>query len=188
MYVLNHYSISVEEYLDYEKKSHIRHEYINGEIFAMSGASVEHNQISINIVALLRPHLRGSKCRVFMSDMKVKITQEDADFFYYPDIFVTCSLKDTDKYFKIYPKLIIEVLSKSTKRNDLYEKRINYQSLSSLQEYVLIDQEQIRVIIYRKDEQGNWQKSILAKDDQLELKSADITLTMSQIYEDVEVN
>jgi len=186
MYATHKYCLNIEEYLAYEEKSEIRHEYIDGEIFAMSGASANHNQIAINMVALIRPYLRGSKCRVFMSDMKVKIKQENATFFYYPDLLVTCSDKDRDNYFKTEPKLIVEILSKSTKRNDLNEKRINYQSLSSLEEYVLIDQDQIRVISYRKDSQGKWLKTILENDNSLELKSINITLLMSQIYEDVE--
>lgn len=186
MYVSNHYYLSVEDYLAYEEKSEIRHEYIDGEIFATSGSSTNHNQIAINMVALIRPHLRGSKCRVFISDMKIKINQENATFFYYPDLLVTCSENDTEKYFKTEPNLIIEILSKSTKRNDLNEKRINYQSLSTLQEYVLIDQDQIRVIIYRKDDKGKWIKTILEKDNSLELKSVNITFLISQIYEDVE--
>jgi Uma2 family endonuclease len=176
---------SIEEYLNLEETSEIRHEYVDGEIFAMAGASEEHNLIATNIIALLRPHLRGTPCRAFVSDMKVKIKAQKADIFYYPDLLVTCDPNDRERYFKTRPTLIVEVLSNSTKTIDKREKRLNYQTIESLQEYVLISQEEIKVQIYRKDAQGNWSLEILDKGNNLELKSVELTLTMADIYEDV---
>jgi Uma2 family endonuclease len=176
---------SIEEYLNLEETSEIRHEYVDGEIFAMAGASEEHNLISGNIYTLLRPHLRGTACRAFVSDMKVKIKAQKADIFYYPDLLVTCDPNDRERYFKTRPTLIVEVLSNSTKTIDKREKRLNYQTIESLQEYVLISQEEIKVQIYRKDAQGNWSLEILDKGNNLELKSVELTLTMADIYEDV---
>jgi Uma2 family endonuclease len=176
---------SIEEYLHLEETSEIRHEYVDGEIFAMAGASEEHNLISGNIYTLLRPHLRGTACRAFVSDMKVKIKAQKADIFYYPDLLVTCDPNDRERYFKTRPTLIVEVLSNSTKTIDKREKRLNYQTIESLQEYVLISQEEIKVQIYRKDAQGNWSLEILDKGNNLELKSVELTLTMADIYEDV---
>ncbi|BAY22963.1 hypothetical protein NIES2100_27270 [Calothrix sp. NIES-2100] len=177
--------LTVEEYLKAEESSDIRHEYVDGEIFAMAGASEEHNLIATNIIALLRPHLRGTPCRAFVSDMKVKVKAQKADIFYYPDILVTCDLNDSERYFKTRPTLIVEVLSNSTKTIDKREKRLNYQSIESLQEYVLVSQEEIKVEVYRKDAQGNWSLTILGKDDELRLDSIGLTLTMADIYEDV---
>ena len=92
--------LSVEEYLLAEDKSEIRHEYLGGKTFAMAGASEEHNLIAGNIYALLRSHLRGTTCRPFVSDMKVKVETEKVDIFYYPDIVVTCDPQDNDRYVK----------------------------------------------------------------------------------------
>jgi Uma2 family endonuclease len=177
--------LTVEEYLKVEESSDIRHEYVDGEIFAMAGASEEHNLIATNIIALLRPHLRGTPCRAFVSDMKVKVKVQKADIFYYPDLLVTCDPNDSERYFKTHPTLIVEVLSNSTKTIDKREKRLNYQSIESLQEYVLVSQEEIKVEVYRQDDEGNWLLEILGKDDELQLTSVGLTLTMSDIYEDV---
>ncbi|MEA5618373.1 Uma2 family endonuclease [Cronbergia sp. UHCC 0137] len=176
---------SVEEYLEAEKSSDIRHEYVAGQVFAMAGASEEHNLIAGNIYAILRPHLRGSSCRAFVSDMKVKVKVSRADIFYYPDILVTCNPEDKERYFKTRPSLIIEVLSNSTAKTDKREKRINYQNLDSLQEYVLVYQNEIKVEVYRQDIEGNWSTEVLGKEDKLRLDSVDLTLTMDDIYEDV---
>jgi Uma2 family endonuclease len=181
--------LTVEEYLKAEESSEIRHEYIAGQVFAMSGGSKEHNRITLNIASILRSHLRGSSCSVYMSDMKVRIQSANktkaADLFYYPDVVVTCNPQDQDRFFVNYPCLIIEVLSPSTEAIDKREKRINYQALDSLQEYVLVSQDQIQVEIYRQDAQGNWSVQTLDKGDDLQLKSVGLTLTMTDIYEDV---
>ena len=177
--------LTAEEYLEFEQDGEIRHEYVAGQIFAMAGASEAHNLIVGNIFALLRPHLRGGSCRAFVSDMKVKVKAQKADIFYYPDLLVTCEPNDREKYFKTSPNLIVEVLSNSTETTDKREKRLNYQSLESLQEYVLVSQDEIRVEIYRKDDRGNWTVETLGKDDNLQLDSVGLTLTMADIYEDV---
>lgn len=177
--------LTVEEYLKSEQDTEIRHEYVAGQVYAMAGASEAHNLIVGNIFALLRPHLRGSSCRAFVSDMKVKVKAQKVDIFYYPNLLVTCDPNDNKKYFKTNPNLIVEVLSDSTEATDRREKRINYQTIESLQEYVLISQDKIKVEIYRKDNNGNWRVETLGKDDKLSLHSVDLTLTMADIYEDV---
>jgi Uma2 family endonuclease len=179
--------LTVTEYLEAEKTSEIRHEYIAGQLFAMAGASEEHNLICTNIISILRPHFRGTSCRAFMSDMKVKIKVKNADIFYYPDILVTCDPEDRDRYFKTHPSLIIEVLSDSTEITDKREKRINYQTLDSLQEYVLVYQNQIKVEIYRRDISGNWLVEVFGKNDKLHLESVGLYLTMADIYEDINI-
>ena len=179
--------LTTEDYLENEKQSNVRHEYVDGQIFAMTGSSREHNLIATNIIALLRPHLRGSSCRGFVSDMKVKINRNNqrADFFYYPDIVVTCNSQDRERFFLTVPCLIIEILSPSTQATDKREKRINYQSLESLQEYVLIAQDEFRLEVYRRDDSNIWQMETLGQQDSLQLSSVGLTLTMAEIYEDV---
>jgi Uma2 family endonuclease len=177
--------LTIEEYLKFEQNDEIRHEYVAGQIYAMAGASEAHNLIAGNIFALLRPHLRGSSCRAFVADMKVKINLQQGDIFYYPDLLVTCDQDDREKYFKTNPNLIVEVLSDSTETTDKREKRINYQSLASLQEYVLVAQDEMRVEIYRRDDSGNWTVEILGENELLRLDSVGLTLTMADIYEDV---
>ncbi|NEQ41344.1 MAG: Uma2 family endonuclease [Okeania sp. SIO3I5] len=179
--------ISTADYLEGEKVSPIRHEYLGGEIFAMSGGSEEHNRISGNIYASLLRHLRGSGCKTFIADMKVKIAiaKNSSDIFYYPDVMVTCDPQDTEKYYKSFPCLIVEVLSPSTQDLDRREKRLNYQSLASFQEYILVDQTEMKVEIYRRSEVGNWSRESLGKEDFLELNSVELTLTMADIYDEV---
>jgi Uma2 family endonuclease len=181
------YFISVSEYLEAEVKSEIRHEYFEGEIFAMAGGSRNHNRICLNIATRLSLHLRRTKCEVFMSDMKVglKSLQQNKTIFYYPDVLVTCNPQDRDQFMVEQPCLIIEVLSPSTEMIDKREKLANYKAIPSLQEYVMISQDRIKIEVYRQDIEGNWTKEILEKDCELHLNSIDITLKMSDIYEDV---
>ena len=177
--------ITVEEYLKLEQDAEIRHEYVAGQIYAMTGSSRQHNLIAGNIFALLRPHLRGGSCRAFVSDMKVEIqTRSQTDFFYYPDVVVTCDPQDRERYFLTSPCLVIEILSPSTQATDKREKRINYQNIDSLQEYVLVSQDEIKVEVYRRDN-NNWTLETLDRDDNLQLDSVGLTLTMADIYEDV---
>ena len=178
--------LTVEEYLKLEQDGEIRHEYVAGQVYAMAGSSREHNLIAGNIFALLRPHLRGGSCRAFVSDMKVEIkTSSQTDFFYYPDVVVTCNPQDKERYFLSSPCLVIEILSPSTQATDKREKRINYQTIESLQEYVLISQNEMKVEVYRRDNNDNWTVETLDKDDDLQLDSVGLTLTMADIYEDV---
>ena len=178
---------TVEEYLELEKTSEIRHEYLGGQVFAMSGGSKEHNLIAGNIYSRFRSHLRGGSCSVFMADMKVNIKpiSQNKNIYYYPDVVVTCDSDDQDRYSLNYPCLIIEVLSPSTEITDRREKLINYRDLESLQEYVLVSQYEVKVEIYRKNNQGNWSMQILGKEDELRLDSINLTITMTEIYEDV---
>lgn len=182
------YFFTVEEYLELEQTSDIRHEYFAGEVFAMAGGSKEHNIISGNVYSRLRSQLRGSSCNVFMSDMKVRINlaNENQTIFYYPDVIVSCDTEDQDRYFLNYPCLIIEVLSPSTETIDRREKLLNYRSLASLKEYVLISQDEVKVEVYRQDEKRNWTiQTLINRDDKLHLDSVGLILEMTDIYEDV---
>ncbi len=156
--------LTVEEYLHYEELSDIRHEYIQGQVYAMSGGSQEHDLISVNIITGLKNQLRGSGCRVFSGNLKVRIKQ--LDLFYYPDVSMSCNPQDREKYFLEYPCLIFEVLSPSTERIDRQEKLINYRELDSLQEYVLVSQTEKKVEVYQRgDRPCNWSLATFSQND-----------------------
>ena len=176
-------NLTVKEYLDGELVSDIRHEYIAGQVFAIAGASANHNLIAGNMYSRLRSHLRGSKCSTFMSDMKVRI--QTADIFYYPDVLVSCDLKDTDDYCKTLPCLIIEVVSRSTATIDRREKLLNYRQIESLKEYILISQDRSKIEVYRQDDQGQWWLETLGEEDELHLESVGLRMSMAEVYEDV---
>ena len=160
--------ISIEEYLQAEKSSPIKHEYIQGQIYAMAGASDAHVTITANLVALLRNHIRGTGCRLYVADMKARI--ESLDIFYYPDIMVTCDSRDTQfEYFKRYPSLIIEVLSPSTEALDRGDKFSDYQELDTLQEYVLVSQNRQRIDCFRRNSEERWVLYSYRGNQQLEL-------------------
>ncbi|MEZ2319479.1 MAG: Uma2 family endonuclease [Microcoleus sp.] len=178
------YYISPEEYLKLEELSPVKHEYIQGETYAMAGASDAHVTLSVNLVTLLRNHVRGSGCRVYMSDMKGRI--ESRNIYYYPDVMVTCDERDkVFQFFKRYPCLIIEVLSKGTEGFDRGDKFADYQELETLQEYVLINQKRQRVECFRRNAEGLWVLHSYTQGSEIHLASVDFRASMDAIYEDV---
>lgn len=176
--------ITVEEYIQGEQMSEVRHEYIGGQVYGMSGGSEAHNAICLNIASAIRQHLRGKPCKAFMADMKLRLNIAEDDIFYYPDVMVSCDPSDNEKYYKTQPVLIVEVLSPSTERLDRREKFLSYIGLSSLKEYVLVDQDTMRVTLFR---QANaWKPEHLSDTHALlRLPSIDFELTLADIYEDV---
>jgi len=130
--------VTVEDYLSGELRSEVRHEFIGGSVYAMAGASEEHNTIGLNLATALHAHLGDGPCRVFMVDMKVRLHIARDEVFYYPDLMVTCDSRDTDRYFMRHPKVLIEVLSGETERTDRREKFFSYTSIETLEEYVLV--------------------------------------------------
>jgi Uma2 family endonuclease len=130
--------ISVEDYLAGEERSQLRHEYIGGAVYAMAGASDEHIALCLNLAFALRTHLTGTPCRVQMSEGKLRLCLAGEDVFYYPDVMVVCDPRDKDRFFKRYPKVLIEVLSASTEAIDRREKLLSYRQIETLQEYVLV--------------------------------------------------
>lgn len=178
--------LSVEEYLADEPRSEVRHEYLGGIVYAMAGASVEHNAISLNLASALRSHLRGGPCQTFMADVKVRLHLANDDIFYYPDVMVACDPRDTDRFFKRFPRAIIEVMSESTERIDRREKRWSYQQIETLEEYVLVAQDRMEVVLFRRANQ--WRPEVFTKaDQQLQLASLDFALPLDSIYEGVKV-
>ncbi|PHJ63268.1 hypothetical protein VF14_31440 [Nostoc linckia z18] len=180
----NEYYISPEEYLEGEKVSEIKHEYIDGQVYAMAEASDAHVTIVGNLFILLRNHLRGSGCRIYILDMKARI--DVINRYFYPDVIVTCDTRDKEfEYFKCYPCLVVEVLSESTESFDRGKKFASYRHLESLQEYVLISSDRMSVECFRRNEQGHWVLYPYEKGEEVHLASVDFRCAIAEIYEDV---
>lgn len=173
--------ISAEEYLTLEHQSKIRHEYRRGLVYAMAGGTDNHDRIAFNLLKLIDNHLgNDSDCRFYSGN--VKVNYQD-DFYYYPDAFVTCEPRDrSDRYIKRYPKLIAEVLSASTQDFDLDEKFVDYQQLSSLEEYVLISQAAQRVECRRRTRSHRWEISAYQPGDRVLLTSIGLEFDLSELY------
>ena len=176
--------ITVEEYLEGETLAQVRHEFVDGKVFAMAGASDHHGLVAGNLFAALHAHLRGGPCQTFQSDMKLHLKTDLGERFYYPDLLVSCENNEVHPYYRDSPRVIIEVFSDSTWRTDRYEKLPAYQSLPSVEEIVLISPNWAEVNVYRRAE--NWQHEILTKmDDTLHLKALDFSLPLTELYERV---
>lgn len=168
--------LSPEDYLAAELVSDIKHEYIDGDVYAMTGASVNHNRITSALTRLLGNHLEHTPCDVFAADMKVKAQHN----FFYPDVIVDCEPKNADSYFSESPLIIVEVLSKSTRKLDQTLKRLSYQSLTSLQEYVLIEQDFVDIEVCRRN--NHWQSEHFYLGDQVYLAAVDLTMPVETLY------
>jgi len=175
--------VTVEDYLKAEESASVRHEYIDGQIFAMTGASDAHNVICTNLLVLLYTHLRRSSCRAYINDMKVRV--ETVKSFYYPDIMVTCEPFSAKSVFKAAPILLIEVLSPSTRQIDRREKLIAYKQITSLKEYLVVYQNRQRIELYQKDEHGHWPMTIVRAGDSILLESLHepLEVSLAAIYE-----
>jgi Uma2 family endonuclease len=178
--------LSEADYLAGEGASAIRHEYVAGEVFAMAGGSKAHNTISGNVFSLLRAALRGSGCQTFIADMRVRIATQSS--YYYPDVVVTCApgdlAADSPKDHIASPGLIVEVLSPTTEAIDRREKMLAYRQIESLREYVLVDQEQRWVEVYRRTESG-WVADMYSPEDTVALNPSGAALDfhMAELYE-----
>lgn len=174
---------TVEEYLEFEKDSPIKHEYVSGQLYAMAGGTKNHNRISLDLAGILNQQLRGSGCEAFVADVKVYVNPE---VYYYPDVIVTCDdlTEDEDDYIAENPALIVEVLSKRTKRVDRFEKIREYQFLPSLREYLIIEQTHYQVEVYRHATAGEaWQREIYTEPTQeVFLASVNASFTLAEIY------
>lgn len=168
--------LSEQEYLEGELVSDIKHEYIDGVAYAMAGASANHVRIVANLVAKLLPQLANTPCEPFFSDMKVKA---GANFFY-PDVLIDCGNENRDMYYTAAPTLIVEVLSKSTRKTDKALKRLAYQNLPSLQEYVLVEQDFVDVEICRRA--NHWQSEHYFLGDTVHFASINLTMPVEDIY------
>jgi Uma2 family endonuclease len=180
-----HSSYSVDEYLSMEADSSVKHEFIAGEVFAMSGASERHNRIALNAAYLFRTATRGSRCGAYISDMKLRIQAQNS--FYYPDVMLTCQADDDHPLYKSAPCVVVEVLSPSTAAVDRREKWLAYREIKSLTAYLLVEAEQRRVEYFQRDETGAWQQGVLDGEDSLNLRcgTLSIAISLDDLYEDV---
>lgn len=176
--------LTPQDYLDWEEQQSIKYEYIDGEVFAMTGGTIPHNDLAVNLTTALKNHLRGKGCKVSMADAKVGVSERGP--FHYPDVMVTCDERDRRAIRVIYyPCLIVEVLSPSTEAKDRGKKFQNYRRISTLKEYVLISYEQKVIECFRLNEKGVWELYTYLEGDEVELKSIDFRSPIELVYEDV---
>ena len=170
-----HY-ISEQEYLQGEMIADIRHEYIDGGVFAMAGASRNHSLLISNCVQLLTNHLQNSPCMTFSSEIKIKTER----CFFYPDVMVVCEDEQGHDYYTEKPTLIVEVLSKTTRRLDKTVKLAAYKALPCLQEYVLIEQDHVEIEVFRRSQ--NWLAEHFFLGDSIYLDSIDLNVDVAELY------
>lgn len=174
-------------YLTQERRSTERSEFINGQIYAIAGASRKHNQLVFNLAGLLYAQLRQKPCSAFVADMRVRTRPNEA--YFYPDVTVVCGemqFEDEESDTLTNPTLIIEVLSPSTEGYDRGAKFAHYRRLASLQEYVLVAQERLSIERYVKNEQGQWLLFEATEwNDVIPLETIGCTLTVREVYEKV---
>jgi Uma2 family endonuclease len=179
--------ISPEQYLQMERAADAKHEYYNGEVFAMAGASVPHNDVAYNINRLVASFIHGKGCKLYGSDFRIHIPERS--LFTYPDFSIVCGKADTPEVYTdnlTSPSVIIEILSKSTKDYDRGTKFFLYRSIKSLKEYILIDSTSISVEIFTRQKDNSW---ILREFKQLThsfvISTIGLSLFLKDIYDDV---
>ena len=175
---------SVEDYLEREKISPDKHEYVEGEIYSMADTSDNHNRIVTEFLTQLSLHLRDSKFEPFAADIKVQVTK---NVYYYPDILVSCEEAPENPYFRNQPILIIEVTSPSTEHIDRREKLLFYQQMPSVQEYVVVDQHTMNVEVHRRQPNGGWITYYFNEaSDIIVLTSVELSIPLPDLYRRVQ--
>jgi Uma2 family endonuclease len=176
--------MTAEEYLEWEAKQEFRHEYIDGEIIAMTGGSLPHNDIALNFYRALYPLVRQRGCRINVSDAKVQARKNSR--YFYPDLVVSCDPDDLkSREFIQHPKVIVEVLSPGTATYDRTKKLKYYRQIPSLQEYVLVDSEEIIVEVYRRGEGKMWLYYEYEAGETIALESIEFECAIELLYEGV---
>lgn len=181
--VRKHRTMTLPEFLDWEERQDGRYEFLHGDVVAMVGGTVAHNQIAGNLYTALRNALRGSPCRVFQENMKI-VADESV---FYPDILVTCAkLNDQDR-LAAEPSIIIEVLSDSTERRDRLTKNTAYRTLPSLKQYVIVNQRAAAVESFRFNGTDWLHELVTGESGLLRLPSLGVEVPLSIVYEDTDV-
>lgn len=182
-----HYEqISVADYLAGEQDAKRRHEYVEGGVYAMVGATNAHNRIATNATGALHSQLRGKPCEVFNSDTKIRVRLSRGTRFYYPDLSVVCRTNPASDTFQDSPAVIIEVISESTRRTDEHEKREAYLSIDTLCVYVLVEQSSAAAAVYRRLDSGFARETYLGTDAVIPLPEIECELSLADLYENVE--
>ena len=175
---------SAEDYLVWEEQQPEKHEFVAGEVFAMTSARREQVVVAGNIFAGLKQRLRGTPCRTYIADLKLHVAAADA--FFYPDVMVSCHHEDNSaKQFIAYPKVIVEVLSESTADYDRGGKFVAYRKLESLQEYLIVDIDNRRVECFRRTTDNDWLLHDYVGESDCTLTSLNLSLPMAEIFEDI---
>jgi Uma2 family endonuclease len=174
--------MTLEEYLAFEEKSAIKHEYIAGEVFAMSGVTTRHNLLTLNLSRLLHGAARRRGCRVFAVDVKLRAA---ADRIYYPDLMVACGQAGEVERIVDQPVVVVEVTSPSTRATDRREKLDAYQRMPSLRTYLIVEQRRRQVILYTRSHASEWRRDEFPGSGDVPVPALDVTLTLDEIYEDV---
>lgn len=176
--------MSAADFLVWDESQTIRHEFVRGEVFAMAGGEDGNAFVALNLASAARAHLRGTPCRVLISEVKLRV--EAADSYFYPDVMVTCSAADAaNRLIKREPLLAVEVLSPSTAAYDRGEKFAAYRKIPSLSEYVLVDPRSRHCDAYRKGDDGLWVLHPFEPGQALVLASIDLTVSADTLWEDV---
>lgn len=176
-------SMTVEEYMKLEESSTVRHEYVAGEIYAMTGATRRHNRISGNIYAALLGAARHTTCRVYMETVKLRAA---ADTVYYPDVIVACGPEPEDPYVENEPCLVVEVVSPSTETTDRREKLAAYKRMPDFRRYLIVSQDRRRVEHHFRSEDGMWRRADLVDEGRFPVPCPETELSLAQIYEGLE--
>ena len=176
--------VTAEEYLEGEKSADVKHEYSNGYVVAMVGASRSHNLIAGTLLTYIKQHLKGSPCRTYMSDMKVRIQSQGNDLFFYPDVMVSCDEQPPSEYYEDKPTLIIEVLSASTETRDKLDKLSAYSRIPTLIEYFTVAQDHVEVNRYIMSK-GSAELVQYKDGDIVDFSSIGLKLAIKDIYADV---
>ena len=172
------------EYLAWEDQQEIRYEYVDGEVYAMTGGTINHSKIAANFITILKNHLRGSGSQILTSDAKVQTLA--ANSYSYPDVSVTCDDRDRNASQSIsHPCLIIEILSPSTEAYDRGNKFRRYRRSTSLQEYLLVSTTEMCLEVYQPTERGRWELTTYTDGELVEFKSVNLSVSIEQIYEDI---
>ena len=179
--------ITVEEYLEGEQLSDLRHEYFDGTVKAMAGATVRHNIAAGWVYRKLQAGLAGGPCKTFISDVKIRTHARQKDLFYYPDVMVCCDPRDQHPLYREYPKLIVEVLSQDENK-DLVEKYFAYPRIESVEEYVIIrpDPEPGNFEVYRHLKSEGWDPGISVAGGILRLESVGVDLDLDELRRELQ--
>lgn len=178
--------LSVEEYLEGEELAEVKHEYLGGTVHAMAGATIRHNNIAGNAFGVLFGKLRGKPCQLFNSDTKVRIELPDHTRFYYPDAMVVCQSNPETDHYQNHPVVVIEVLSESTRRTDMGEKRDGYLAIASLKVLMLVEADRPEVTVYRRKPEGGFSCELYEGLESLvPLPEIEVELGLAELYERV---
>jgi Uma2 family endonuclease len=176
-------TLSVEEYLALEASTGVKHEYVLGQVYALAGASENHNRIAVNVLAALLPAARATGCRVVGSDQKL---QPGNDLFYYPDVQVLCDPTDNDPLIKRCPCVVVEVSSERTEAIDRREKLLVYRGIASLRTYLIVAQDRREVTVHFRDATGSWQTRQAQGLESVTIEClAEFALSLDAVYQDV---